>query len=263
MRTLVFVIACFCSSYAFSQIEISETKMQSIVGAVQPRIVGDRILVSADSKPKASVVSIINVASPEPVLRIVARKTLEEDVELERLDDASYLIATSGRFRVEVNTANHFRSIWVVVDATPVDPVDPKPPVPNPVPPPVPPPEPPKPDVSVPNEHGLGKISYVNAPKKDPDCFVVAQWYKRGAGQLYGEENVPLLSILAVLDGISAQMQNKPCKSKESCEQWAKWKVAISAALIEEQKKTPPGFSREKWYRVLNEISASLELAGK
>jgi hypothetical protein len=125
----VLALVFLCNAVAFGQIEIVETKMQSIVGAVEPRIVGDRILVAADSKPKASVVSVIAVNSPEKVLRIVARKTLDEDVELEALTDGTYLLASQGKFRIECNTANHFRSIWVTVDSTPIDPVlpDPKP----------------------------------------------------------------------------------------------------------------------------------------
>lgn len=144
MNQIIKTIVAFgllCSS-TFAQIELSYTKVKTIVGATSPEVLdGGRILVEDDSKIAISTVAVIKVASTERV-RLRAQKALREYAKLiplgESIDSVSkiitsrYLLAGEGSFVVDGMSVSWDRTIDVVLGP-------PIPPTPDPPKPPDPP----------------------------------------------------------------------------------------------------------------------------
>jgi hypothetical protein len=86
----------------------------------------------------------------------------------------------------------------------------------------------------------------------------LAGYYRSGALQLFGTGG--LADIQTIRNQISTQFANKQCKDKETCEQWEKWRVAVSSALVAEQIKRKT-FTRDDWFKALSEIAKALEAA--
>lgn len=108
----------------FAQIEISYTTAKILTGIASPRLIGDRVIVSDDSKPQVTTVAIVKVASSEKV-RVKARKSLFEAVELVPISDTEYLLVGQGKYLVEAVSASWDRSFAIMI-GNEVDP--PKPP---------------------------------------------------------------------------------------------------------------------------------------
>lgn len=102
------------------------------------------------------------------------------------------------------------------------------------------------PDVS--NEYGVGSIAYKNAPDKNVE--EVASIYARGSDFLYGRPEAK--TIYDSIEWIKEET------NKVTGEEWDAWREKISVALVASQKDRVGGFSREDWYRCLNEIADGL-----
>lgn len=127
LRLLLLVSLLFipcCDQVAQAQIDLSFTKAKSLVGATNPRVVGDRILIDDDSRPTVVDVAIIRVNSQEKT-RLKARKSLFEAVELTKLTDSEYLLIGDGDYLVEANSENYERELKVTIKPGP--PLPPKP----------------------------------------------------------------------------------------------------------------------------------------
>lgn len=248
----------------FGQIELSYSIQKTIVGATNAEVLNSgRILVGEDSKISESLVAVIKVVSTDG-FRIKAWKGLRETAELDKLNDvvddstkkltSRYLLAGQGTYVIDIVSRTNEdwdRSVEITIGASP----GPKPEPPKPDPKPEPP-EPPKPDVDIPNEYNVGLVSYTTAPKDYDNAAIIAKWYRVGATKLYGQSG--LHDIATVLNQIDEQFRVKQCKDRVTCEQWEKWKVAVSAALIKEQSKRKT-FTRQDWFSALVEIATSLE----
>jgi hypothetical protein len=131
---------------------------------------------------------------------------------------------------------------------------------PNPPNPPTPPPNPPTPPVppnpDIPNEYNVGKIAYSAAPNDQALAVTIASWYKAAANAGYGIGG--LKPIEFALEDLNRKFDARKCKDEATCAKWAAWKIAVDAALREEQKRRGT-FTRENWYKCLNEIATALE----
>lgn len=244
---LVFALfISFCSS-AFGQIDLSYSMAKSLVGTTAPRIIGDRIIIGEDSQPRVSTVAVIKVKSDERY-KLKARKTLFETAELVALTDTEYLLAGDGDYLVEATSVDSDASLRIVIGGSPS-------PTPNPPPEPIPTPTPtPKPDVA--NDYNVGLVSIQTAPKDPANAKQIANWYRVGAAKLFGQGG--LSDIQTILQSIEKDFAAKSCTDRATCEQWTKWKAAVSTALQAEQTKRRT-FTRQDWYSAMIEIAASLE----
>ena len=238
MRLPILVFFLLCSQ-VFGQIELSYTPARSLVGATNPRIVGDRILIGDDSKPQISSVAIVKVKASES-FRIKARKTLFETSELIALNENEFLLFGEGEFLVEAISLNHDRSLKVVIGSSPT-----------------PTPDPPKPGVEVPNEYNVGLVAYSKAPSDAAMAKQVAGYYRVNAAKLFGQGG--LADIQTILNQITKDFESKQCRDQATCENWSAWKVSVGAALNAEQTKRKT-FTRQDWYAALMEVAQALEV---
>jgi hypothetical protein len=233
---LAFFLLC---SQVSGQIELSYTPARSLVGATNPRIVGDRILIGDDSKPQISSVAIVKVKASES-FRIKARKTLFETSELIALNENEFLLFGEGEHLVEAISLNHDRSLKVVIGSSPT-----------------PAPDPPKPDVEVPNEYNVGSVAYSKAPSDAAVAKQIAGYYRVNAAKLFGQGG--LADIQTILNQITKDFESKQCRDQATCEKWSAWKVSVGAALNAEQTKRKT-FTRQDWYAALTEVAQALEV---
>lgn len=121
-------LVALTTTSTFGQIELSYTPAKSLVGATSARVVGERILIGNDSKPQVVDVAIIKVSCLEKV-RIKARRSLYETVELTPLSSEEYLLVGNGEYLIEAISVSWDRSLRVTIDGEET----PKPdPIPNP-----------------------------------------------------------------------------------------------------------------------------------
>jgi len=151
MKTLYLFL--LLASTALAQIDISYTKAKSLVGATNPEIVKNRILIGFDSLPSLSEVAVVRVASTERVRLIVKRLGLDkrETVELEELSVTEptinnpqtvkrYLLGGEGEYEIIGISPTWDADLSLTIGPTvpPPTPTPPKPPTPpTPVPEPV------------------------------------------------------------------------------------------------------------------------------
>ena len=238
MRLPILAFFLLCSQVS-GQIELSYTPARSLVGATNPRIVGDRILIGDDSKPQISSVAIVKVKASES-FRIKARKTLFETSELIALNENEFLLFGEGEHLVEAISLNHDRSLKVVIGSSPT-----------------PAPDPPKPDVEVPNEYNVGSVAYSKAPSDAAVAKQIAGYYRVNAAKLFGQGG--LADIQTILNQITKDFESKQCRDQATCEKWSAWKVSVGAALNAEQTKRKT-FTRQDWYAALTEVAQALEV---
>lgn len=102
------------------------------------------------------------------------------------------------------------------------------------------------PDVS--NEYGVGAVAYKYAP--DSNVEEVADIYSRGSEFLYGRPEAKTIT-----DSVAWIKEET---DKAAGKEWDAWREKISGALVASQEDRVGGFSREDWYRCLNEIADGL-----
>lgn len=98
------LIVLLLPSICLAQIDLSATKSKAIAGLFDPQIVAGRILVAEKSTPTVAEVAIIQCVAPAKFVRVKARKSLYESVELTRIDDTHWLLEGTGRFSVEATS---------------------------------------------------------------------------------------------------------------------------------------------------------------
>ncbi len=258
LRTTVATIAtCLLGcQFALAQIELTYKKQLTIVGATSPEILqGGRILAEDDSKISISSVAVLRVSSTDGV-RLIAQRAFREFAELiplgsttdgeSKIVTSRYLLVGEGRYTIDaISRTNDAWDRSVTIDIGTI------------TPPPLPPPPLPPPPIDIPNEYNVGTIAYTTAPSNDAVMAKqIAGWYRIGASKLFGGGG--LADIQTIRDQIHAQFTGKQCKDKATCEQWERWRVAVSAAIVAEQvqRKT---FTRQDWYTALIEVATALE----
>ena len=243
-----FLLLCLASS-AFGQVETTVTRKKALLGVTNPQVQGSRILVGDDSNVSVSDVVLLEVKSDYKFQRVKARVSGNR-VEPEKLGENVYLFAGSGAYVVEVTVFDPDKGI----DDSEVKfdiggkPTPPTPPQPTP-------PEP-KPDI-VPNDYGVGQLTYDLAPADAANAAKFAAAYRNGAGQLFGVGG-QLRSIDRILADLKATVDGRQCADLAKCAKWGEWKTKLDTAIKAEQTRRG-SFSRDDWFAALNEVAKALE----
>lgn len=254
MRNLLSIILLLClASSAFAQVETTVTRKKALLGVTNPQVQGNRILVGDDSNVSVSDVVLLEVKSDYKFQRVKARQNGNR-VEPEKLGENVYLFAGAGAYVVEVTVFDPDKGIDDAEIKFDIG-GKPKPPEPDPTPDPEPEPEP-KPDV-VPNDYGVGQLTYDLAPADAANAAKFAKAYRDGAGQLFGVGG-QLRSIDRILADLKATVDGRQCADLAKCAKWGEWKTKLDAAIKAEQTRRG-SFSRDDWFAALNEIAKALE----
>jgi len=247
MKRLVSVILLLClASLASAQVETVVTRKKALLGVTNPQIQGTRILVGDDSNVSVTDVVLLEVKSDYKFQRVKALQNGNR-IDPEKLADSVYLFAGTGRYLVEITVFDPERGI----DDTEVkfEIGKPLPPEPEPEP---------KPDIDVPNDYGLGLLTIQQAPSDMANAAKFAAAYRNGAGKLFGVGG-QLRDISNIIADINAVIAGRQCADLAKCEQWGRWKLQLDAAIKAEQVKRG-SFSRDDWYKALNEVATALEV---
>jgi hypothetical protein len=203
-RSFGFSCLVLFASVAHAQIELSYTKAKSLAGVTDPRQIGDQFLVGADSQPTISNVAIIKATTPAKFLKLRARTSLFQTVELEKISNTEWLLSQPGKYAVEATSFDpdkgiDEKTIEVVLDGSPSPPAPgPTPPGPGPGPEPTPPPGPTPGPVPVDEFDNIGQrvASWsVGLPKKAQ----VSACYVRAATRLFEDPTATINSVSADL----------------------------------------------------------------
>jgi len=247
MKRLLAVILLLClASSALAQVETVVTRKKALLGVTNPQIQGTRILVGDDSNVSVTDVVLLEVKSDYKFQRVKALQNGNR-IDPEKLADSVYLFAGTGRYLVEITVFDPERGI----DDTEVkfEIGKPLPPEPEPEP---------KPDIDVPNDYGLGLLTIQQAPSDMANAAKFAAAYRNGAGKLFGVGG-QLRDISNIIADINAVIAGRQCADLAKCEQWGRWKLQLDAAIKAEQVKRG-SFSRDDWYKALNEVATALEV---
>lgn len=246
--TAVFVTASLLfAGLAFGQVETQLTRKKALLGVTNPVVQGNRILVGDDSNVAVSDVVMLDIQTEYKFSRLRARQNGNR-IEPEKVGDNSYLFAGAGSYVVEVTVFDPEKGIDDAEVSFTIG-GKPKPPEPEPEPEP-------KPDV-VPNDYGLGQLTYDETPSDAANASKFAKLYRDGAGKLFGVGG-NLASIDRILGEINTAIAGRQCADLAKCEQWGRWKTKLDAALKAEQTRRG-SFSRQDWFAALNEVATALE----
>lgn len=257
MIRFLFASIVLCS-VCQAEIVATVTQAKAITGLVGQRAAGDVTLIDASSKPVIQSVTLVKITTPAKFVDVVARRFVVESgvVKIEsatvkEIGTREYLLVGSGVYGVEIVAFDPVSGIDRKMVEVRIDESKPDPkPDPEPEPKPIP-------DV-VPNDYNVGKIAFANAPANDAAMAKqIASWYRVGASKLFGGGG-NLADIGRIRDEIGKQFTNKQCKDKATCEQWDKWKAAVSDALVKEQVKRNT-FTKQDWFTALVEVASALE----
>lgn len=253
LRAMLLAIAI--SQAAIAQLEVDVIKTSIVVGAINPRLVSNHLLVDAASNLSSQPAALIDVRHQAKFPRVKVRRSLFDLVPIERLSDSQWLVIGAGRYLVEVTTFDpelglDERSFELLIGESPSPPIpDPLPDPPAPIPPPIP-------DVIVPNDYNVGMIALKTAPHDAPGAKSIAAIYRSGANKLFGIGG--LSDIDSIRKEIGKQLDLRPCPDRIICDQWKVWRDATNKASIAEQIKRGT-FTKQDWYLMLIEISTALE----
>ena len=246
--TAVFVTATLLlCSLAQAQVETQLTRKKALLGVTNPVVQGNRILVGEDSNVAVSDVMLLDVKTDYKFSRIKAKKDGSR-IEPEKVGDNSYLFAGVGSYVVEVTAFDPDKGIddkevSFTIGGQPQPPPPPTPPVP-------PPPE------VVPNDYGVGLLTFTETPADLANAAKFAKVYRDAAGKLYGQGG--LASVEKVLSDISSAIAARQCSDAAKCEQWGVWKTKLDAAIKAEQNRRTV-FTRQDWFAALSEVATALE----
>ena len=251
------------SSSVFGQIEIGYVKELSVSGAIGPRLLkSGRIIMAQDSAPKASWVADVQVSSPRGVTVMAVKPTsIEQKVPLEleaekidpdtKITTRNYVVSEESEvwiyaISLEDNDEESNKKLRLVLKN------EPKPPKPDdpPNPPPTPVPD------DVPNAYNVGKVARTNAPSDPVIAKQIANWYRTDVLKLWG--NPTLADIATIQSDIARKFAAKQCKDQATCQQWDRWRDAVSIAIKAEQTRRKT-FTREDWKASYEEIATALE----
>jgi len=222
--TAFFVTACLLlSAIASAQVETTVTRKKALLGVTNPQVQGNRILVGDDSNVSVTDVVLLEVRSDYKFQRVKARVSGNR-VEPEKLADNVYLFAGAGSYVVEVTVFDPDKGIDDAEIKFDIGgkPTPPKPPEPTPDPEP-------QPEV-VPNDYGVGLLTFTETPDDTANATKFAAAYRAAAGQLFGTGGT-LRSIDKILSDLQATVAGRQCADLAKCEQWGKWKTKLDAAM--------------------------------
>ena len=233
---------------ASAQVETQVTRKKALLGVTNPVVQGNRILVGEDSNVAVSDVVLLDVKSDYKFTRLKAKQNGNR-IEPEKVGEATYLFAGAGSYVVEVTVFDpekgiDDKEIAFTIGGKPEPPTPPTPPVP-----------PPLPEV-VPNDYGVGVLTFTETPADLANAAKFAKVYRDGAGKLYGQGG--LASVEKVLSDISSTIAGRQCSDQAKCEQWGTWKTKLDAAIKAEQTKRG-AFTRQDWFAALSEVATALE----
>mgnify|MGYP003337086438 CR=1 FL=1 len=248
IRTLFLLLIALVAVPAWAQVETTVTRKKALLGVTNPQVQGNRILVGDDSNVSVSDVVLLEVNSDYKFQRLKARQNGNR-VEPEKLSDNVYLFAGAGDYVVEVTVFDPDKGIDDAeikfnIGAGPPPPVPPKPTPPDP-----------SPEV-VPNDYGVGLLTFQSVPLDPPNLAKFAKVYRDGAGKLFGQGG--LASIDKILSDISSSVAGRQCSDQTKCEEWGKWKSKLDEAMKASQASRG-SFSREDWFKALTEVATALE----
>ena len=247
--TPIFVTALLLvCGLASAQVETQVTRKKALLGVTNPVVQGNRILVGEDSNVAVSDVVLLDVKSDYKFTRLKAKQNGNR-IEPEKVGEATYLFAGAGSYVVEVTVFDPERGIddkeiAFTIGGKPEPPTPPTPPVP-----------PPLPEV-VPNDYGVGVLTFTETPADLANAAKFAKVYRDAAGKLYGQGG--LASVEKVLSDISSTIAGRQCSDQAKCEQWGTWKTKLDAAIKAEQTKRG-AFTRQDWFAALSEVATALE----
>lgn len=233
---------------ASAQVETQVTRKKALLGVTNPVVQGNRILVGEDSNVAVSDVVIVDIRTAYKFTRIKAKQNGQR-VEPELVAENSYLFAGAGQYVLEITVFDpergiDDREIAFTIGGKPEPPTPPTPPVP-----------PPLPEV-VPNDYGVGVLTFTETPADLANAVKFAKVYRDAAGKLYGQGG--LASVEKVLSDISSTIAGRQCSDQAKCEQWGTWKTKLDAAIKAEQTKRG-AFTRQDWFAALSEVATALE----
>jgi hypothetical protein len=249
--TAFFVTACLLlCSLVQAQVETTVTRKKALLGVTNPQVQGNRILVGDDSNVSVSDVVLLEVRSDYKFQRVKARVGGNR-LEPEKLADNVYLFAGAGSYVVEVTVFDPDKGIDDAEIKFDIGgkPTPPKPPEPTPDPEP-------QPEV-VPNDYGVGLLTFTETPDDTANATKFAAAYRAAAGQLFGTGGT-LRSIDKILSDLQATVAGRQCADLAKCEQWGKWKTKLDAAMKAEQSRRTV-FTRDDWFKALTEVAVALE----
>ena len=249
IRTLILLLIALVAVPAWAQVETTVTRKKALLGVTNPQVQGNRILVGDDSNVSVSDVVLLEVKTDYKFQRLKARQNGNR-VEPEKLAENVYLFAGAGSYVCEITVFDPDKGIDDAeikfdIGAGPPSPVPPKPTPPDP-----------SPEV-VPNDYGVGLLTYQQVPLDAPNLTKFAKVYRDGAGKLFGQGG--LASIDKILGDISSSVAGRQCSEQTKCEAWGKWKTNLDEAMKASQAKRG-SFSREDWYKALTEVATALEV---
>jgi hypothetical protein len=249
--TAFFVTACLLlCGLVQAQVETTVTRKKALLGVTNPQVQGNRILVGDDSNVSVTDVVLLEVRSDYKFQRVKARVGGNR-VEPEKLTDNVYLFAGAGSYVVEVTVFDPDKGIDDAEIKFDIGgkPTPPKPPEPTPDPEP-------QPEV-VPNDYGVGLLTFTETPDDTANATKFAAAYRAAAGQLFGTGGT-LRSIDKILSDLQATVAGRQCADLAKCEQWGKWKIKLDAAMKAEQSRRTV-FTRDDWFKALTEVAVALE----
>ena len=247
--TPIFVTALMLiCGLASAQVETQVVRKKALLGVTNPVVQGNRILVGEDSNVAVSDVVLLDVKSDYKFTRLKAKQNGNR-IEPEKVGEATYLFAGAGSYVVEVTVFDpekgiDDKEITFTIGGKPEPPTPPTPPVP-----------PPLPEV-VPNDYGVGVLTFTETPADLANAAKFAKVYRDAAGKLYGQGG--LASVEKVLSDISSTIAGRQCSDQAKCEQWGTWKTKLDAAIKAEQTKRG-AFTRQDWFAALSEVATALE----
>ena len=252
-KTTAFFVTAFLllCGLASAQVETTVTRKKALLGVTNPQVQGNRILVGDDSNVSVTDVVLLEVRSDYKFQRVKARVSGNR-VEPEKLADNVYLFAGAGSYVVEVTCFDPERGIDDAEIKFDIGgkPTPPKPPEPTPDP---------EPEV-VPNDYGVGLLTFQQAPADIPNATKFAKVYRDGAGKLFGTGG--LSTVDKILADIGGTVAGRQCSDLGKCEAWGKWKLNLDEAMKASQAKRG-SFSREDWFKALTEVATALEARAK
>ena len=249
-KTTAFFVTAFLllCGLVQAQVETTVTRKKALLGVTNPVVQGNRILVGDDSNVSATDVVLLEVRSDYKFQRVKARVSGNR-VEPEKLADNVYLFAGAGSYVVEVTVFDPDKGIDDAEIKFDIGgkPTPPKPPEPTPEP---------QPDI-VPNDYGVGLLTFTDTPDDAVNATKFAAAYRAAAGQLFGTGGT-LRSIDKILADLQATVTGRQCADLAKCEQWGKWKSKLDAAMKAEQTRRIV-FTRDDWFKALTEVAVALE----
>lgn len=100
-KIVAFLIAGLICSECLAQIKITTTEKKALLGVSSPQILGNRILIGADSQVAISPVVIVTVETDYKFKRLKAYKNGQR-VEPEVLNETDFLFSGEGKYRCEI-----------------------------------------------------------------------------------------------------------------------------------------------------------------